>query len=751
MKKTGRKVLCMLSAVLVTFLRITPVHGIDSPTDATDTAVDETNNTGEESSFIENDRMRLTVNMENGTFSLLDKVNGKTWHSVPENPNADKISIGIMRTNVRSHILLEYINREDENTDQLTQTTNSYIQCESEETIRVTKQSDAYRVMYTFQELGIRIPLVYTLKEDCLQVSIDVAGIDEGNENRIVSIALLPYFGAADQTVNGYLFIPDGCGAVAEFNRNIIPLKAYEKMIYGSDLAHSAERQTSKEMDIRLPVFGTVQDNGAGLMGVITEGDGAASIHAETGSSKVNYNYIYSKMIRRIYSIEKSLYVTNKKNDISTITYTDFGSDRYTVCYYPLSGETASYSGMAAVYRNYLAENYSMQPKKVERTLSLKVYGALEEQKNFLGIHYYKKQALTRFDELQNILKDLQKNGVNALSVQLIGWMGNGVFNRTISTNCTPLRVLGGKQSFEQLSNYMHDEGFALYPDVDLLTYTKGGNGISVTSDSAKAPNGDNARQYAYSLVTYERNNAIDPWYLLRPQEISSVFTKFLRQAQKTGVTDISFSGIGSMLYSDFKKSDGTYRVESLSIIRESIGQAEKQLGRVAVSGGNAYTLPYADRVFEAPAFSSGYDIFSYDVPFFQMVLQGYAGYTLPPVVQSGEQRTMLLKAAETGSDLLYACIAGDSHRLRETRLSAMYSAGYDLWKSQAIDAYAALKELYVRTEDCVIVRHERLSEDFYRTTYDNGVQVLVNYSADSTEYAGQKIDGESFIMSEAA
>ena len=121
-------------------------------------------------------------------------------------------------------------------------------------------RDSAYRVEYTFQELGIRIPLVYTLKEDCLQVSIDVAGIDEGNENRIVSIALLPYFGAADQTVNGYLFIPDGCGAVAEFNRNIIPLKAYEKMIYGSDLAHSAERQTSKEMDIRLPVFGTVQD-----------------------------------------------------------------------------------------------------------------------------------------------------------------------------------------------------------------------------------------------------------------------------------------------------------------------------------------------------------------------------------------------------------------------------------------------------------------------------------------------------------
>lgn len=741
----------MLVAVVMAFLRITPVHGIDGPTDAADTAAAEVNDTGVDTSAVENDRMRLTVDMGNGTFSLMDKENGKTWHSVPENPNADKISIGIMRTNVRSHILMEYINREDENTDQLTQTTNSYIQCESEETIQVTKQSDAYRVEYTFQELGIRIPLVYTLKEDCLQVSIDVAGIDEGNENRIVSIALLPYFGAADQTVNGYLFIPDGCGAVAEFNRNIIPLKAYEKMIYGSDLAHSAERQTSKEMDIRLPVFGTVQDNGAGLMGVITEGDGAASIHAETGSAKVNYNYIYSKMIRRIYSIEKSLYVTNKKNDISTITYTDFGTDHYTVCYYPLSGEDASYSGMAAVYRDFLAETYSMQPNKVEHTLSLKVYGALEEQKNFLGIHYYKKQALTRFDELQNILKDLQKNGVDDLSIQLLGWTGNGVYNRKISTDCKPLRVLGGKQSFAQLSDYIREQGFALYPDVDLLTYTKGGNRISVTSDSAKAPNGDNARQYAYSIVTQEKRNTIDPCYLLRPQKISSVFSDFLRQAQKTGVTDISFSGIGSMLYSDFKKSDGTYRVESLSIIQKSLDQAEKQQGRIAVSGGNAYTLPYVDRVFEAPAFSSGYDIFSYDVPFYQMVLQGYASYTLPPVIQSGEQKTMLLKAAETGSDLLYACIAGDSYRLRETRLSAMYSAGYDLWKSPAIDAYASLKELYVRTGSSVIVHHERLAEELYRTTYDNGVQVLVNYSANSTEYAGQKIDGESFVMSKAA
>ena len=56
-----------------------------------------------------------------------------------------------------------------------------------------------------------------------------------------------------------------------------------------------------------------------------------------------------------------------------------------------------------------------------------------------------------------------------------------------------------------------------------------------------------------------------------------------------------------------------------------------------------------------------------------------------------------------------------------------------------------------MRTGSSVIVHHDRLAEVLYRTTYDNGVQVLVNYSANSTEYAGQKIDGESFVMSKAA
>ena len=53
MKKIGRKVLCMLVAVVMAFLRITPVHGIDGPTDAADTAAAEVDDTGVDTSAVE--------------------------------------------------------------------------------------------------------------------------------------------------------------------------------------------------------------------------------------------------------------------------------------------------------------------------------------------------------------------------------------------------------------------------------------------------------------------------------------------------------------------------------------------------------------------------------------------------------------------------------------------------------------------------------------------------------------------------
>ena len=46
------------------------------------------------------------------------------------------------------------------------------------------------------------------------------------------------------------------------------------------------------------------------------------------------------------------------------------------------------------------------------------------------------------------------------------------------------------------------------------------------------------------------------------------------------------------------------------------------------VSGGNSYSLPYADDIINAPDTQSDFYIIDAQVPFYQMIIHGYINYT---------------------------------------------------------------------------------------------------------------------------
>lgn len=687
---------------------------------------------------------------ENGHFQLKNNLSGKIWYSIPQDTENDKISAGLTATDIQSELIIEYLFRVDENTQFPTQKSNSYIMCESESKITVSKTDDGFRVLYRFEEIDIEIPVEYKLKGNALEASVDIKGIDEGKECYLVSLEFLPYFGAAGADENGYLFIPDGCGAIAEFNKNIKPLKSYEKRVYGTDPAHSDEALTSKETNIILPVFGTVQNNDA-LMAVITSGDGAAEILAETGNDNVYYNSINSKMLYRIYAEETALYKAQGSDNIYTITHTDFGAEKYTVNYYVLSGENASYSGMAREYKEYLKDTYSLKEKGIQPKLAIKAYGCLEEQKNFIGFDYYKKRALTTYAQLEEILNDLTESNVGKIAVQYIGWSGNGVVNRKLPTGAKALSILGGKKELKSLNAFAEKKNIELFFDTDLLNFKTGGNGISPRKNGSKAPNGDTAKIYEYSKVTYAKEKSVSPNYLLSIKYLDKYLNVFLKNFKKISTNSISLSTMGNTVYSDFKANTGTYRTKNISSIQKALETVRKQYKSVALTGGNAYAIPYADMVYEAPTSSSGYDMFEYDVPFYQMVVSDFVTYTTSPIIQSVDYNDMFLKAAETGSNLLFDCIYTDSSVLRETSLSASYSSQYKIWKDKAVKSYNDIKQLYSAIEGSCIKSHERLSDGVYRTEYKNGVNVYVNYNDYSFTGNGITVPEGSLKVTEAA
>lgn len=698
--------------------------------------------------YSENDKAVLYADA-NGHFKFTDKESEKTWYSIPSDYADDNISVGLTKTDIRSELIVEYFFRADENTNMSTQKTNSYTMCETGSNISVKKISNGFRAVYNFDEIGIKIPVEYILNGAELDASIITSEIDEGDECYLVSVELLPYFGAAGSNENGYLFIPDGCGAIAKFNQNITPLKTYEKTVYGSDLAHSGQISNSVEQDIRIPVFGMVYSNATALMGQIIKGDGAASIIAETGNESVYYNTVSSKMLYRIYAEGKSLYATNGKNTIYTVTHNDFGLDKYTVRYYMLSGAEASYNGMAKVYRNYLSKEYSLKKKDTEQKLALRIYGCLETEQNFVGFKYYKKQALTTFEQSLSIIEDLKNNGCKDVAIQYMGWNGDGVYNRKLSVKAKPLSILGGSKAFASLVKYAENNNIEFYPDNDLLTFSQSGNSVRIRKNSAKAPNGDNAKQYSYSMVTYNRDSSVEPWYLLSLKYINDYTDKFLKNYSKLEYNSVSLSTLGKYIYSDFKNGNGLYRAKSIEEIQNSLKNIKKNNMSVSVSGGNAYVLPYVNRVFDAPVTSSGYDIFAYDVPFYQMALSGYISYTTPGLMQSPDYQTMFLKAIETGSDLLYDTVYTESYKLRETRLSDAYSSQYSLWSERASLGQKELEKISSMIDGSSIAEHCCLADNIYSVRYENGIVVYVNYNSSDVTVQDITVPSLGYLVKE--
>ena len=95
---------------------------------------------------------------------------------------------------------------------------------------------------YSFVSEGISIPIQYTLQEDHLQVSVLIDQIEETAENRLIDISLLPYFGAANTTEQGYFFVPDGSGSLIHFNNGKYNGSAYQQKVYREDLIVAQER-----------------------------------------------------------------------------------------------------------------------------------------------------------------------------------------------------------------------------------------------------------------------------------------------------------------------------------------------------------------------------------------------------------------------------------------------------------------------------------------------------------------------------
>lgn len=595
------------------------------------------------------------------------------------------------------------------------------------------------------------IPITITLSEEGLEVSIVSKDINYDKESfDLNKIALLPYFGSADSD-DGYIFIPDGSGAIIDFNNTSGESRQnITARVYGNDYALSQQNQSSNTEAFRLPVFGIKSGNSA-IFAVITEGSAQAEITAQPSNATQQLNSVYSTAI--IKNCDEFSYSDwgNQGKGVEVLNFeTGEYTGNYTMLYSFLSGDNADYNGMAEEYRNYLIRNGDLKKKSEFESLPFytDTYGVIKATNKVFGISFFKKNNVTLFDQAYEMLCELKAGGINNINLRYFGY-ANGGLDSTVLSKLSVESGLGGKSGLKKLLSNAETADANIYLDGNFVFvntnklfdgFTPNQNAIKMLD---KRIGGIRSIDYATNMVDNETFA-----YALNASSTEKYVNRFVKEIEglsKNTESGVSAATMGQYLNSDFS----TKRCQSRETVMESYKEAFSKLSdgrQLMVDGGNAYSFKYADAILGIPMTSSRYTSETYDIPFMQMVLHGYISYSGEALNLSGNYQDELLTAISYGGGVHFLLNYQNTDLLKSTNYSDCFSSRFETWKDKASDAYKTVSSALNGVLNDTIDEYSVIG-DVKITKYSSGTTVMVNMGDKDQTVNGTLIQSKNFAV----
>lgn len=331
----------------------------------------------------------------------------------------------------------------------------------------------------------MRIAVELRLDEDGLSVSIPAAGLQEDGKYGLVSIEVLPFLGAADHTVDGYMVFPDGSGALlkyADYENRPANVKTYRLPVYAPETVSyetvGASRPTSQAA--MLPVFG-IKNGSDGLLAYAVKGEADSHINLSPEGASVAINRCaFEFRYREAFEVKTaSSYMIENAGEDPVYRYEAQlrRSDREVR--YAFSSGDVSYSTLAVQYRTILEKNGLLRAVEDSApVLGLDVFQGIRE-KGFLADGFC---SMTTFEQAKELAQDLHNSGVSSLRLNLVGWSQGGYGLSPDSAK--PESRLGGARGLEALYQYTNAQGIPLSLQLNLPIARKKAGGFSVRRDA---------------------------------------------------------------------------------------------------------------------------------------------------------------------------------------------------------------------------------------------------------------------------
>lgn len=554
---------------------------------------------------------------------------------------------------------------------------------------------------YDFQKtvgktnVRLTVPLTFTAEDGTMRVETDCASLKAPDCSRgvtVLSLEILPCFGAGTGAAGDWVFVPDGCGAL---------LNGEEREPLSVSLPAYGDPLNPQGPAARVAAFGMKRGTGA-FVALAQEGDALSSVSADRSAD----GYCRAGA---------AFGVTPAREDGTSLHILgDSYTGKLSLAYRFLSGESADTAGMAAAVRELLVRDGTLDaaPKRKPGT-SLPLHMTLIGTASFAVPgqgSYVSRHTVTTLSRAQDIVSLLRSKGISELSLTLRSFLrGNGK-----SGNLHLLSSVSGGTSAKDFLAFAQSQNTSVAPAVSVLTATAGGRGELKTA------------VFSGSRVTAEAG--------LRLRSTVQKPERLLRSARSFPCDALALTDVGLFLSSAGDRQ----------ALKQQIGQQLSMLYAakpLTVSGGNLYALKYASFVTELPnaAFFSGSGYRA--VPFLQMLLHGYCDYSGAPLNLASNGETALLKAAEYGEIPEILCYYSDyGNEEVPDNCSYLFAA------SRAQQCMERLSPVLSGLGDKRITAHEEVRSGVFATTFGNTSTVYVNYNEADVTVHGVTVEGRSVL-----
>ncbi|ONI39510.1 hypothetical protein AN639_01570 [Candidatus Epulonipiscium fishelsonii] len=610
-------------------------------------------------------------------------------------------------------------------------------------TFKMTSNNEALYSI-TFEKLAIQIDVEIVFLEDGLTFNIPAENITGDGKNRLASILIAPFLGAAggmeehyneteedyDDPVYkymtpGYIFVPDGSGALIRFEQNETEFYEYVGDVYGADPStQTYHTQTLNQAvpthNVTMPVFGIAHgdnqkafvayaDSGAEYMQIIARPQANMNIEYYWAYPRFEYNVNYFK-------------VYNKKGDgffTQLEQIQDFDvSMTYKFLYGNGDTHPADYVGMALTYRDHLINTGKLSDNTSDNTnedIPIRLDFVMADAKS--SIIGNTEVLVTSAEDVDNILNDFASDGITNINSGIIGWQHKG---ESLS-RADEVSFSGGKQQeFADLISKWNNQSIDISLSRDFTTINKEATtyyNVATRHINGLYPEVDhtyilphnvpvNSFSYAHPLVSTE-------W-------IKSLFSEVPGSSFTLKTTLVSSYKDGLVEYS---LTDAINEYQTLFNLSEDID--------LNFENPNMYLWNVTSRFLQTPIGHSRH-IFQTDaVPFLQMVLGGNA-YS-PYINFSFYSSSDILRMIDYNLYPTFILSKEPAHLLQDTNLADYYSTEIDIYKDMVDTVYNQINDVLSQVKGYQWIDREVLSEGVIQNTYVNELgnhkKITINYT----------------------